>query len=122
MAEAVPGVEVILVAQQLLREREVDELGRKEDPFANPEDAESEVQKQIEEATQYARSNLEPNDSVDEVLYILAPKITNTAARYSILSDNECTIFHLVDGNSVPKHETSKLHGCPPGRPNNMDP
>ena len=122
MAEAVPGVEVILVVQQLLREREVDELGRKEDPFANPEDAERDVQKQIEEATQYARSNLEPNDSVDEVLYILAPKITNTAARYSILSDNECTNFHLVNRNSVPKHGTPKLHGCPPGRPNNMDP
>ena len=86
---------------------------RKEDPLANPKDAESDVQEQIEEATQYARSNLEPNDSVDEVLYILAPKITNTAARYSILSDFEFTNFHLGSRNSVPKHGTPKHHGCP---------
>ena len=30
-----------------------------------------------------ARSNLEPNVNVDEILYILAPKNIHTAARYS---------------------------------------
>ena len=39
--------------------------------------------------------------SVDEDLYIIAPKY-RTAARNLVLSDFECTNFHLVNRNSIP--------------------